>query len=122
MNKCSVLFAAAMVAVALMGCATPLDHKTGIEVTQDKLANFKKGVTTTDDVIAAIGHPPEKKEFKGKEVWTYYYTRLSVFPGGPSVHESTVIEFDKAGKMVSAYKAGGVPGKTGNAMLDAAGM
>jgi outer membrane protein assembly factor BamE len=122
MKKLSVLLAASTIALAVTGCATPFDHKTGTYVAPETIAAFAKGKTTREDVVAALGQPPEKKEVMGKEVWTYPYMNLPANPYAKKTQETTVVEFDRNGKLISAYKAGAVPGKTGNAMLDAAGM
>jgi len=122
MNKLSLLFAASAAALALSGCATPFDHKTGTYVAPEALAGFTKGKTTRDDVVAAIGQPPEKKEVMGKEVWTYPYMNLPANPYAKKTQETTVFEFDRSGKLISAYKSGALPGKSGNPLLDAAGM
>jgi outer membrane protein assembly factor BamE len=122
MIKLTALFVASTAALALAGCATPFDHKTGTYVPPETIAGFAKGKTTRNDVIAALGQPPEKKEVMGKEVWTYPYMNLSANPFAQNTQETTVVEFDRGGKLIGAYKAGTVPGKTGNALLDAAGM
>ncbi|HVI55847.1 MAG TPA: outer membrane protein assembly factor BamE [Luteibacter sp.] len=122
MNKLSVFFVASTAAFALAGCATPFDHKTGTYVAPETIAGFKKGTTTREDVVAALGQPPEKKEVMGKEVWTYPYMNLPANPYAKKTQETTVVEFDRNGKLTSAYKAGAVPGKSGNPMLDAVGM
>jgi hypothetical protein len=43
-------------------------------------------------------------------------------PFAPNKSETTVFEFDKNGVLLNAYKSGGTPGQTGNALLDAAGQ
>lgn len=122
MKKLSVLLVAVVATTSLVGCATPFDHKTGTYIAPEMLSTFVKGKTTRNDVAAALGQPPEKKEVLGKEVWTYPYMNLPANPFAKKSQETTVFEFDKSGKLISAYKAGAVPGKSGNAMLDAAGM
>lgn len=122
MNKLSLLFVAAIATLTLVGCATPFDHKTGTHVAPETLGSFTKGKTTREDVVAAIGQPPEKKEVMGKEVWTYPYTSLPANPFAKKSQETTVFEFDRNGKLISAYKSGALPGKSGNPLLDAAGM
>jgi outer membrane protein assembly factor BamE len=123
MKKSHTLFVVTLLAAAVVGCATtPLDHTSGTEIAQAKLATFTKGMTTREDVAASVGQPPDKKEVMGKEVWTYPFTRIAAMPFGKNTSESTVFEFDKSGKLISAYKSGAVPGKSGNALLEAAGM
>lgn len=122
MNKLSLLFVAAATTLAVAGCATPFDHKTGTYVAPETLGSFTNGKTTREDVVAAIGQPPEKKEVMGKEVWTYPYMNLPANPYAKKSQETTVFEFDRNGKLINAYKSGAMPGKSGNPLLDAAGM
>lgn len=123
MKKFHTRVATTLIVCSLAGCATtPMDSVSGTQISQEKLATFTKGKTTRDDVIASVGQPSDKKEVMGKEVWTYPYTRITAMPLAKNTNESTVFEFDRNGKLLSAYKSGPVPGKTGNALLDAAGM
>lgn len=96
------------------------DYKTGIEVTPEQMETFKKNSTTKEEIISSIGHPPSREMFNGREVWKYHFTRISHF--GPNAFEDTVFEFNKNGTLHSFYKTGGTPGKSGNALLDAAGQ
>jgi len=117
-----VLFlSAAIAAAALTGCAT-LDHRTGTEVTQQQLDTLKTGTSRQSDVIKMIGHPSQKTMHKGREVWTYDFTLIPAMPWQANKQEAAVFEFDKDGILLEAYKSGGRPGKSGNPMLDAAGM
>ncbi|WP_257283180.1 outer membrane protein assembly factor BamE [Endozoicomonas sp. SESOKO1] len=93
-------------------------YETGIYVTPEQLDSIKKGVTTESEVFALIGAPSRKEQLGSKEVWNYPYTKIPHF--GKNVNETTVIEFNSKGVVVSAYKANGVSGSTGNAMIDAA--
>lgn len=117
----AIVFSAAVTAAMLSGCAT-LDHRTGTEVTQKQLDTFTKGKTRQADIISAIGHPSQKSENKGREVWTYNFTLIAMAPWQGNKNEATVFEFDKNGVLLDAYKTGGRPGTSGNPMLDAAGM
>lgn len=126
MRKITAL--AAVLAISLStGCAqikqasSSLDYQTGTYVSPETMNSFVKGKTRQNDVIAKVGHPPQKAEVSGKEVWTYTYTRLPMIPFQKNTFENTVFEF-KRGVLVNAYKSGGTPGQSGNAMLDAAGM
>ncbi|MGE7139311.1 outer membrane protein assembly factor BamE [Luteibacter sp. NPDC031894] len=124
MKKSNMVAVAAAVTLMISGCSvmSKLDATSGAEVTQETLKSFKTGKTRREDVIAVLGHPPQKSEVLGNEVWTYPYTRITAMPFAPNVSESTVFEFGKNGLLLKAYKSGGVPGKSGNPMLDAAGM
>lgn len=125
-----IVFAVAALSVAMLsGCAgvhkvaDKLDQKTGTQVTNEKLATFVKGKTRQEDVVASIGYPPSKSELSGKEVWSYPYTLNTALPFvGENKSETTVFEFNKAGVLINAYKAGGLAGRSGNSLQDAAGM
>lgn len=116
-----LVLSAAMAAALLGGCAA-LDHRTGTEVTQQQLDSLTKGKSTQTDVIKAIGQPSQKSMHKGREVWTYDFTLIAAMPFQSNKSEATVLEFDAKGVLLDAYKTGGRPGKSGNALLDAAGM
>ena len=128
MNKVRIFAVAALLVAVLSGCAAAkkvtsgLDYSTGTYVTQQQIDAFKKGKTRQADVIAVIGNPPQKAEIMGKEVWTYTYTLIPALPFQPNKFENTVVEFNKNGVLVNAYKTGGTPGQTGNPLLNAAGM
>ncbi len=128
MKKTALVAISALSVVLLSGCAatkkatSALDYSTGTYVSEQQLSGFQKGKTRQADVIAAIGNPPQKAEIMGKEVWTYTYTLIPALPFKPNKFENTVVEFDKNGVLVNAYKSGGTPGQSGNALLDAAGM
>lgn len=98
-----------------------LDYETGTLITEEQMASLKKGSSTKSQVIAVVGNPPTKSNVSGMEVWTYTYTRIGALPGSPNIFENTIFEF-RGNVMVNAYKAGGTPGKSGNPLLDAAGM
>lgn len=122
-------FVAATLSVAMLsGCAqiknvaSSLDYSTGTYVTQQQIDSFTKGKTRQADVIAMIGNPPQRAEVLGKEVWTYTYTLIPALPFEKNKFENTVIEFNKNGVLVNAYKTGGTPGQSGNPLLNAAGM
>ncbi len=102
----------------LGGCAnSPLDYKTGTEVTQTQMSQFVSGKTTQAEVIASVGHPNRKEPLSSKEAWYYDYNKIGAFSG--NVNESTVFEWDASKKLLDVYKTGKT-GKTGNALLDAA--
>ncbi len=115
-----LLVGTALAALALVttGCAnTPLDYKTGTQVSQEQLSSFVAGKTAQADVIAAIGQPNRKEPLNGKEVWYYDFTKVGALGG--NVSEATVFEWDTKGNLLQSYKTGKA-GKTGNALLDAA--
>lgn len=93
-------------------------YEQGIYVPQEALAKIKPGKSRAGDVVALIGQPPEKSQVGKKEVWSYPYTKLPII--GASTNETTVIEFNTSGVVLSAYKAGGRQSKTGNPLVDKA--
>lgn len=100
------------------GCAsTPLDYKTGTQVSQEQLSSFVAGKTKQSDVVASIGQPNRKEALNSKEVWYYDFTKVGALGG--NVSEATVFEWDAKGNLLQSYKTGKA-GKTGNALLDAA--
>ena len=91
-------------------------YVSGTEITQAQMNALVNGTATKDHVVAAVGRPNRREEIAGKEVWYYDFTKIRHFGG--NVSESTVFEFDTAGKLVDKYKTGN-SGKTGNPMIDA---
>ncbi|VXA98305.1 conserved exported hypothetical protein [Pseudomonas sp. 8AS] len=121
--------AAILSAAILSGCAgmknasTPLDYTTGTYVPEEKLSTFTPGKTTQDQVVVAIGHPSQRNEVLGKEVWTYTYTKIAGVPFvGTNKFENTVFEWNSKGALLKTYKSSGTPGQSGNPLLNAAGM
>ncbi|WP_274644786.1 outer membrane protein assembly factor BamE [Pseudomonas serbica] len=128
MKKTLLLSAAVMSLALLGGCAQvnsvvkKMDYTTGTQVTDQQLQSFKKGKTTQDQVVAAIGYPASKAEVTGKEVWSYPYTLIAAMPFAPNKQETTVFEWNAKGVLLNFYKAGGSAGGSGNALLDAANI
>ncbi|AGN33511.1 hypothetical protein PflA506_p0016 (plasmid) [Pseudomonas fluorescens A506] len=123
------LFAVSVLAFSITGCqqiasvSAPLDYSTGVNVNAAQMSAFKDRKTTKEDVIKEIGQPGNKAEVAGNEIWSYGYTFI---PGMPftskkNISETTVFEFDKRGILVKHYKSSGNT-KSGNALLDAAGL
>lgn len=123
MNKfgIKVLSITAMLLLA-NGCAKIQDlgaYTTGTEVSQSAMNSFVDGKTKQKDVIAAIGHPNDKSQLGKVEIWKYNFTKIRHVGG--NVSESAVFEWNSKGVLKSHYKTNGTSGKTGNALLDAAG-
>lgn len=114
-----LIMATALISIAtLSGCASsPLDYKTGTEVSATQLQAFVPGKTTQAQVITSIGQPNRKEAVGDKEVWYYDYNKVGAFGG--NVSEATAFEWNNKSQLISAYKTG-KSGKTGNALLDAA--
>lgn len=114
--KKSIVFT--LLILGVTGCAqTPLDYKSGTQISQEQIAAVKPGATQAD-VVAKFGQPTKKMPLNGKEAWYYDYQKIGALFGG-NVNESTVFEFDSTGKLLQSYKTGGNK-NTGNALLDAA--
>jgi outer membrane protein assembly factor BamE (lipoprotein component of BamABCDE complex) len=104
---------------SLFGCAnTPLDYKTGTEITQAQISQFTVGKTLQNEVVNSVGQPNRKEALGAKEVWYYDFNKVGAFFNG-NVSEATVFEWDASGKLLQVYKTG-KSAKTGNALLDAA--
>lgn len=93
-----------------------LAYKSGTEITQEQFDALTVGKSRKDDVIAAVGHPGRKEQLGDHQTWYYDFTKIRHFGG--DVNESTVFEFDKAGKLVDKYKTAN--GKGGNPLEAAA--
>jgi len=69
------LIVAGAVALALLGCMS-----TGTKVTEGDLAQFSKGVTTEDQVVARLGKPNGRSvTSNGMRVIIYSYAHGSAF-------------------------------------------
>lgn len=113
-----IILAISVSAALITGC-TSTDigaYKTGTEVTQEQLGNFKIGESTQTDITQTLGQPERKQALNDKEIWYYDFTKIRHI--GANVSESTVFEFDKSKKLIQSYKTGS-NGNTGNALIDA---
>jgi len=124
MKKTTLIAAAALSLTMLVGCngRTPLDYETGTYITPETVQQLKASSPTQDQVVKQVGYPNTKSELSGKEIWKYDYSLISALPGAPNKNESTVFEWNKAGKLLDAYKTNGGAGSNGNPLLKAAGM
>lgn len=113
---------AILASAALLPACSALDYKTGTQVTPQQLSQFQKGKTTQQQVINAIGYPAEKHELMGKEIWTYPFNKIAGMPFAPNISENTTFEWSTKGVLLDFYKSGGSPGKSGNPLLNAAGI
>lgn len=121
MKKTLLTAAFTILTSTLSGCSA-LDYTSGTHVTEQQVAQFKKGVTTQEDVVQAIGQPPQKNEVGGKEIWSYPYTKIAALPLMPNSNETTVFEWSKKGILLNAYKSGGKTSESSNPLLKATGM
>lgn len=126
MKKVTLLAAAALTVSMLTGCAngrSPLDYETGTYVAPEKVQALKASKASQTQVVSAIGYPSSKSEVAGKEIWQYQYNLISAIPiFGKNKAESAVFEWNKAGKLMDAYKTNGGGGTSSNPLLNAAGM
>ena len=63
-----------LICVALIGCATRTTT-TGREFDASKIGDIKKGVTTTEELVALLGQP-FSKSVKSEDEVIWYYTRV----------------------------------------------
>ncbi len=127
--KYSTLLALSLGALVVTGCqqvgnmTAGMDYSTGTEISAAKMQTFEDGKSTKEDVIAQVGHPGNKSEVSGVEIWSYSYSFIPAMPGTGKKNksESTVFEFDKKGILIRHYKTNG-GGQSDNALLDAANM
>ena len=69
-------FLAAFAAILLAGCAA-----TGVQVKEEQLAEFEKGKTTIQDVIAKLGQPTRNTLLPdGSRTLTYTYVQAQARP------------------------------------------
>ncbi|KQW19813.1 MULTISPECIES: hypothetical protein [Pseudomonas] len=126
MKKATLLAAAVLAVSMLTGCAngrSPLDYETGTYVAPEKVQALKDSKATQSQVVSAIGYPSSKSEVAGKEIWQYQYNLITAIPFvGKNKAESAVFEWNKAGKLLDAYKTNGGGGNSSNPLLNAAGM
>lgn len=81
-------FVVALAFVGISGCAVlqpfndALAYKQGTRITDEQLAEFKKGSTTRQQIIDAVGGPQEIKNVGTKEHLIYTYSQVNHF--GPN--------------------------------------
>lgn len=94
-----------------------LNHTTGTEISQEQMDALTVGKTTRQEVTEAFGAPARREQLGDTQVWYYDYSKIATF--GKNISESTVLEFDSKGVLLSKSKSGST-GATGNPLLDAA--
>lgn len=116
-----LILAAALAVPCLMHAPAAeafLNHTTGTEITREQMDALVVGKTTRQEVMEAFGAPARREQLGDTQVWYYDYSKIKSF--GKNVNESTVLEFNSKGILLSKSKSGST-GKGGNALLDAAG-
>lgn len=110
----------------LSGCAQVqqvndvLAYTSGVEVTPQMVSSLKIGKTKQDDIVAKIGYPATRTEFKGREVWSYPYTKVNAIPGIKDVSKTVVFEFNSKGVLLKHFQTNSVAISSGNPLVDAA--
>ena len=108
MNK--LLSAAALaVSLSLAGCAS-----SGVQVSQDLMSSFEKGVTTKSEVIAALGKPnTSMQQADGTSAMIYSYSEYKTRPetfipfvgafigGADSKVKTVMFQFDDEDKLIN---------------------
>ena len=131
MRKTFVYFLATLCLIGLTACGGTTSGggndfgamKTGIQVSDDQMAQVIDKKTTAEEVVRLIGHPGRQAQVGEKEMWYYDYTQIGhVIVGGRNVSETTVFEINKRGVVISHYKTSGSGGTSSNPLLKAAGQ
>lgn len=108
MRLAAVLLSAALLAA---GCAS-----SGVEVSQQTVQSFQKGVATQSDILAKLGAPTTKASLSdGRSVWVYSFAAakarpesfiplVGAFVGGSDVHATTAsFIFDQSGTLAEVH-------------------
>jgi outer membrane protein assembly factor BamE len=114
-----------MAALTLTACGSMGDfgaYKTGTQISQEQMDKLIDKKTTQSNAIALLGQPNRKAELGGKEIWNYDYTQIGQAIVGKNINETTVLEFNKHGVLVTHYKTNGGGQSSSNPLLKAAGM
>lgn len=110
-------FSGVLCALALTGCVS---H--GVQVSAEKVAQFKPGVTTEADVVAALGQPSTVTSANGQRIITYsgaqaqarpasFIPIVGLFAGGADVRYSmTMFKFGADGKLIDTSQTNGASG------------
>lgn len=110
------------VCVLLYGCSA-----AGVEVKPSQVAQFKRGVTTEQDVAQALGQPTNLTvAADGGQIWIYSYASMQMrpttfipivglFAGGADTHQSmAMLRFGPDGKLIDyTSSSGGVGAASG---------
>lgn len=96
-----VMVLALGVSVLATGCA----YKTGSEITQAQVAQFKTGVTTKSAILTALGTPQELKNDGADQWMVYNYNEISSF--GANKNESTTFVIGADGILKQVLKGQG---------------
>ena len=102
----------------LCGCAA-----AGVEVKPSQMTQFKRGVTTEQDVLAALGQPTNQTmTADGSQVWIYSYASMQtrpatfipivgLFAGGADTRQTmAMLRFGPDGKLIDYMSSAGGTG------------
>lgn len=104
-------------AIALAGCVS---H--GVQVSADRVSQFKPGVTTEADVVAALGQPTSITSMNGQRLLSYagaqaqarpasFIPIIGLLAGGADVRYSmTMFKFGPDGKLIDTSQTNGASG------------
>ncbi len=122
----TLLVAAAVASLTACGSVPGLADlgamKTGTQVSAEQMAQIADNKTTQAEVVSLLGQPNRKAQVGNKEVWYYDFTQIGQAVIGRNISETTAVEFNGKGVVVSHYKTGGTPGQSSNPLLKAAGQ
>lgn len=85
----------------MTGCA----YKTGTEINQAEVSQFKTGVTTKSQIINVLGTPQELKNDGADQWMVYNYNEISSF--GANKNESTTFVIGTDGTLKQVLKGKG---------------
>ncbi|MBU2708728.1 hypothetical protein KCM76_22235 [Zooshikella marina] len=90
--------------VILSGCAGVMAYKSGTPISAAQTAEFKKGVTTRNQITTKFG-APQKTESVGNEIhYVYQYTEINHLAANRD--ESTRFVFNsKTGKLIDIQRS-----------------
>lgn len=91
----------ALLLVVLGGCSTV----QGTKVTDEQLAQFVKGTTTKDAVVAALGSPQDIRFEAGKQILVYRYLRTGMYMSDEA--SDTTFVFNEKGVLEDILKTRG---------------
>ncbi len=104
------------ISLVFITCVLAACSSSGVQISQEQVSRFEKGVTTYDNVVQALGQPTQKTiDSDGNIEITYNYTEAKMRPesmipliggfvGGTDVKvDSTTITFD-SNKVMKDYK------------------
>ena len=109
-----LILAGLMIVFSGTGCVPLKPYVQGTKISQAQMANFVKGKTTKNEVVAAIGGPQDLKISGGKQIFVYKYQKFSTF--APNEAADTTFIFDENGVLedVMVSRGSGSNPFTGN--------